>query len=67
MHRKAEKLRCWMGFAFIGAVELLSGGMSMIKPIDDLVGINKVIAIIFFVQSAGFFLKALMAKDIITE
>ena len=64
---KAEKLRCWMGFAFIGAVELLSGGMSMIKPIDDLVGINKVIAIIFFVQSAGFFLKALMAKDIITE
>jgi len=26
---KAEKLRCWMGFAFIGDVELLSGGMSV--------------------------------------
>ncbi len=64
---KSEKLRCWSGFAFIGTIELVSGGISMIKPIDDLVGINKVIAIIFFVQSAGFFLKAAMAKYIITE
>ena len=64
---KSEKLRCWSGFAFIGTIELVSCGISIIKQIDDLVGINKVIAIIFFVQSAGFFLKAAMAKYIITE
>ncbi len=62
---KTEKIECWIGFAFIGFVELLSGTLSMVKPIDDLVGINTVIATIFLVQSCGFFLKATMYKYLI--
>ena len=64
---KHEHLKCWSGFAFIGMIELFSGAMSMIKPFDDFVGINRVIAIIFFVQACGFFLKTVMAKYIITK
>ena len=59
---KDAKIHCWKGFAIIGFVELISGATSMIKPFDDLVGIHEVIAMIFFIQSAGFLLKVFMFK-----
>lgn len=62
---KEEKIRCWIGFLFIGWMELASGTASLIKPFDDLIGMNKVIAMIFFVQSLGFILKAVMYKYLI--
>lgn len=65
MELKEERISCWAGFAFIGAIELISGTLSLIKPIDDMVGINEVIAIIFFVQSVGFALKAAMYRHLI--
>ena len=51
--------------AVIAALELLSGIAAMIKPVDDLLGMNLVIAVIMFVQSAGFLLKAVYCKHII--
>ena len=52
-----EHIKGWEQFLIIGTFELVSGIMSMIKPIDDFVGMNHVIAIIFFVQSIGFLFK----------
>lgn len=62
---KKEKIRCWQGFSVIGFVELLSGAVSMVKPANDLVGTNIVIAIILFVQACGFVIKAFMYNDLI--
>ena len=62
---KKEKIKCWQGFSVIGFIELLSGAASMVKPVDDLVGINIVVAIILFVQGCGFILKAFMYNDLI--
>ena len=59
---KKENIKCWTGFAIIGYTELVSGTFSMIKPIDEVVGLNSVIGIIFFIQSMGFLLKAIMYK-----
>jgi len=61
---KKEKIKCWQGFSAIGFIELLSGAASMVKPVDDLVGINIVVAIILFVQGCGFILKAFMYSDL---
>lgn len=52
-----EHISGWQQFLIIGTFELVSGIMSMIKPIDDFVGMNHVIAIIFLVQSIGFVFK----------
>lgn len=62
---KEEKIKCWPAFAAIGVVELLSGTASLVKPLDDFVGMNRVIAIIFFVQSFGFFVKAVMYRYLV--
>ncbi len=62
---KHDGMRCWTGFAFISIIELASGTMSLLKPIDIAVGFNHVIGIIFFVQSLGFMLKAVMYKELI--
>ena len=62
---KKERIKCWQGFSVIGFIELISGAASMVKPIDDLVGINIVVAIILFVQGCGFILKGFMYNDLI--
>ena len=59
---KHEKIHCWKAFALIGWIELMSGTASLIKPFDELVGFNKVIGIIFLVQSFGFLLKTVSYK-----
>lgn len=64
---KKERIKCWQGFSIIGFIELLSGAASMVKPVDDLVGINIVVAIILFVQGCGFLLKAFMYSDLISS
>jgi uncharacterized membrane protein HdeD (DUF308 family) len=58
-------MNCWKGFAIISAIELLSGTMSLIEPIEIAVGFNHVIGIIFFVQSIGFMLKATMYRELV--
>ena len=59
---KEEHYHPWKVISFIGWAELISGTASLIKPLDDLVGINKVIAVIFLVQCTGFAVKAFMYK-----
>jgi len=62
---KHDGIKCWKGFALISAIELLSGTMSLLKPVEIAVGFNHVIGIIFFVQSFGFILKSVMYKELI--
>ncbi|MBQ7901794.1 MAG: DUF308 domain-containing protein [Clostridia bacterium] len=54
---RGEKISGWRWFLAIGSFELLSGIFSLFKPVDELVGINHVIAIILLVQSSGFLFK----------
>ena len=62
---REEKIRGWRWFLVIGLVELLSGIGSMIEPIDEYVGMNHVIAIIFLVQSFGFIFKMLIYHNLV--
>ncbi len=61
---KLEKIKCWIGFAVIGYIELVSGTLAMIKPIDEALGVNSLIGMIFLIQSIGFLLKAIMFNNI---
>ncbi|MBQ4526905.1 MAG: DUF308 domain-containing protein [Clostridia bacterium] len=51
------KIRGWHWFAAIGSAELFSGISSMLKPVDDLIGIHVVVAIIMIIQALGFVFK----------
>lgn len=59
-----ESIKGWQWFLGVGLIELLSGVASMVKPIDDFVGMNHVIAIIFFIQSLGFIFKIMMYRNL---
>ncbi len=62
---KEEGVRGWQWFEALGTFELLSGVASMLKPIDEAVGMNHVIAIIFFVQCAGFVFKIFVYHNLL--
>ena len=59
-----EKIRGCRWFLLIGVIELVSGIGSMLKPIDDYVGMNHVIAIIILVQSFGYIFKMLIYHNL---
>ena len=44
---KEESIEGWKWFRGIGNIEILSGVAALLKPIDDFVGMNVVVAIIF--------------------
>ena len=55
-----EEIKGWLWFTVIGLFEMVSGLLSLIEPVDEAVGHNHVIAVIFFVQSIGFIFKIFM-------
>lgn len=57
---KEENVNGWKWFFGIGCFEVLSGVASLLKPVDDLLRINVVVSIIFFVQGCGYLFKILM-------
>lgn len=57
---KEEGIHGWLWFCGIGSVEVSSGIASLLKPVDDFVGINVVVAVIFFVQSSSYLFKILI-------
>ncbi len=59
-----ENIKGWQCFLGVGLIELISGVASMAKPIDEFVGMNHVIAIIFFVQSMGYLFKLIMYHNL---
>jgi len=58
------KLREWKGFFYVGAIEILSGVASLLEPVDDFMGIHRVVAMIFIVQCFGFVFKILVYSKI---
>jgi len=64
---KHEKIKGWQSFLVIGFIEIVSGASSLVKPIDDFVGIHIVISIILLVQASGFFIKACMYHSLTDE
>ncbi|MBQ8260929.1 MAG: DUF308 domain-containing protein [Lachnospiraceae bacterium] len=64
---KEELIKGWKWFRSIGCIEILSGVAALLKPIDDFVGMNVIVAIIFFIQSCGFLFKILIYPEIMKE
>lgn len=59
-----EGIGGWYRFLGIGAFEMISGVFSLIEPVDQAIGHNHVIAMIFLVQSIGFIFKIFMYKKL---
>lgn len=64
---KEENISGWRWFQAIGCLEILSGVASLLKPVDDFMGMNVVVAIIFFIQSFGFLFKVLVYPKLVKE
>ena len=60
-----ENVNGWQAFAIVSILELLSGTASMIKPVDDIINMNIIIAVILFVQSIGYVIKAVYCKNLL--
>lgn len=61
---KDEQVDGWQWFRNIGRIEILSGVSSLLKPIDELMGIHVIVAIILFIQGLGFLFKILIYQKI---
>lgn len=61
---KEEQIDGWRWFQNIGRIEILSGVSSLLKPIDDFMGIHVIVAIILFIQGLGFLFKILIYQKI---
>jgi len=57
---KSEGIRRWRWLMVIGGIEVLSGVAALLKPVEEFVGMNMVIAVVLFVQSIGYLLKVYM-------
>ncbi len=62
-----EKIRGWHSFGVVGAIEIISGIASLLKPVDEFVGMHGVVAFVLFVQACGFLFKILIYHDIVIE
>lgn len=62
---KEERIRGWKIFLLIGTIEIVSGVASLIKPVEDFVGMNHVIAIILFVQCVGYIFKMIYYNNLV--
>ncbi|MBR2916566.1 MAG: hypothetical protein IKC07_03050, partial [Clostridia bacterium] len=54
---KKESIKFYKGFSAVGFMELISGILSMIRPLDDFLGAETVVAINLFVQGLGVIFK----------
>ncbi len=64
---KEDRTRGWRGFLSIGILEILSGIASLMKPVEDFVGMRLVIASIMLIQSSGYFYKVGMYPGLVKE
>ena len=62
---KEEKIKGWHWFRLIGVIEILSGVAALIKPVEEYVGMNHVIAIILFIQCTGYIFKMIYYNNLI--
>lgn len=64
---KEEKISGWHWFAGIGTVEIISGIASLLKPVDEFMGMHIVVAIILFIQSSGYLFKILIYPRLLKD
>ena len=57
----------WHRFGIVGAIEIFSGVASLLKPVDDYLGMHFVVAMILFVQSLGYLFKILIYPKLISD
>ncbi|MDK2905358.1 MAG: hypothetical protein PWR12_1434 [Eubacteriaceae bacterium] len=54
---KEDAVSGWRCFCLLGSIELISGVASLLKPVDEFMGMNVVVAIILFIQGCSYFFK----------
>lgn len=64
---REEQTRGWHRFSAVGTVEILSGIVALLKPVDDFVGMHGVVAIVLIIQSCGYQFKILIYPHLIIE
>lgn len=52
-----EKVRKWKWCMVIGGIELLSGVVALLKPVEEFIGMNVVIFVVLLIQSISYVLK----------
>ena len=65
LHNK--KYRGWHRFAIVGFIEIASGITSLLKPVDEYLGMHFVVAAILIVQSLGYLFKILIYPQLIDD
>lgn len=64
---REHQYRGWHRFAIVGFIEIFSGVASLLKPIDDYLGMHIVVAGILFVQGLGYLFKILIYPQMIDD
>lgn len=57
----------WHRFGIVGTIEVVSGVASLLKPVDDYLGMHFVVAMILFVQGLGYLFKILIYPQLISN
>ena len=57
---KNECIRGWSWFCGIGMIEILSGIAALLKPVEEFMGMNIVVAIVLLIQSSSYMFKILI-------
>ena len=65
LHKKGY--RGWHRFGIVATIELVSGVASLLKPVDEYLGMHFVVAFILIVQSLGSLFKILMYPQLIDD
>lgn len=62
---KDEGIRGYQVFLYIGILEMLSGVLALVKPIDEYLGVNVVVAMIILIQCFNFAFKVVIYPKIL--
>lgn len=55
---KEDTVQGWRGLLAFGSMEVLSGIASLLKPVEDFIGMRVVVAIVLSIQGFGYIFKA---------
>lgn len=64
---KEDAVPRWRIFCLLGSIELISGIASLLKPVDEFMGMNVVVAMIFFIQGCSYFFKMKLYPQLLKD
>ena len=61
-----DGIKCWKSIAVISLIELVSGTISLIEPVEIAVGFHHMLGFIFMIQALGFARKVALYEELIS-